>query len=110
MAAAGFSPSVRLFEAAACGAPVISDRWAGIETFLTPGREILIADTSENVMNAICELPDDRRLRIAAAARNRVLASHTAERRAIQLEAYYREARAGRAARRKLDDGVEAVA
>jgi spore maturation protein CgeB len=110
MAAAGFSPSVRLFEAAACGAPVISDRWAGIETFLTPGREILIADTSENVMDAICELPDDRRLRIAAAARNRVLASHTAERRAIQLEAYYREARAGRAARRKLDDGVEAVA
>jgi spore maturation protein CgeB len=110
MAVAGFSPSVRLFEAAACGTPVISDRWAGIDTFLAPGREILIADTSENVVDAIRDVPDDRRRRIAAAARSRVLASHTAAHRAIQLEAYYREALAGRAACRKADDGVEAVA
>ncbi len=110
MAAAGFSPSVRLFEAAACGTPVISDRWPGLDAFLAPGREILIADTSENVVEAICEFPDERRRLIAAAARNRVLAAHTADHRAIQLEAYHREALAGRAARGKLDGGVEAVA
>ncbi|MFL6804789.1 MAG: glycosyltransferase [Xanthobacteraceae bacterium] len=91
MAAAGFSPSVRLFEAAACGAPVISDRWPGIETIFVPGEEILIADVPEHVVNALSELPEERRLSIAAAARKRVLSSHTSEHRAKQLEGYYCE-------------------
>jgi spore maturation protein CgeB len=91
MVAAGFSPSVRLFEAAAAGVPIISDRWAGIESIFTPGEEILIADMPERVVKILSELPDTRRRSIAAAARKRVLASHTAEQRALQLERYYEE-------------------
>jgi spore maturation protein CgeB len=110
MAAAGFSPSVRLFEAAACGVPVISDRWPGLDTILAPGREILIVDTTENVVQAICEIPEQQRATIASAARTRVLRAHTAEHRAVQLEAYYREVLSARAAKRKPADDVEAVA
>ena len=91
MVAAGFSPSVRLFEAAACGVPIISDRWPGLDTFFTPGREILIADIAENVLHILRELPDERRRSIAAAARKRVLENHTASHRAQQLEDYYAE-------------------
>jgi spore maturation protein CgeB len=91
MAAAGFSPSVRLFEAAACGAPVITDRWPGIETIFVPGEEILIADMPEHVVNALHDLPEERRRAIAAAARKRVLTSHTSAHRAKQLEEYYCE-------------------
>lgn len=110
MAAAGFSPSVRLFEAAACGAPVISDRWPGIDTFLAPGREIVLADTTDDVLRTIAELPEPQRLNIAAAARQRVLQSHTADHRVSQLERYYSEAVAARAAKRRVGNGVEAVA
>jgi spore maturation protein CgeB len=92
MVLAGYSPSVRLFEAAACGTTVISDRWPGIETFLEPGREILLADTTETVVHFVTELPEADRQRIAASARGRVLKNHTSARRAIQLEQYYREA------------------
>jgi spore maturation protein CgeB len=98
MVAAGFSPSVRLFEAAACGVPIISDRWTGLDTFFEPGEEILIADIPENIVNIVRELPDERRRSIALAARKRVLANHTAAHRARQLEDYYAEA----AARRRL--------
>jgi spore maturation protein CgeB len=91
MARAGFSPSVRLFEAGACGVPVISDRWPGLETFFDPGKEILFADSSEAVRQAVCELPETQRLEIAARARQRVLQNHTAERRAIQFERYVQE-------------------
>ena len=95
MAAAGFSPSVRLFEAAACGTPVISDPWPGIDTFLTPGKEILLAQAPETMVNLLTELPEGRRRRVAAAAQERVLRAHTARHRAIQLEQYYREAVGG---------------
>jgi spore maturation protein CgeB len=91
MVKAGFSPSVRLFEAAAAGVPIISDRWPGIETIFKPGEEILIADMPEHVVNILAELPESRRCSIAAAARKRVLADHTAEQRARQLEQYYEE-------------------
>jgi spore maturation protein CgeB len=91
MVDAGFSPSVRLFEAAAAGVPIISDRWAGIETIFTPGEEILIADIPEHIINILSELPEARRSSIALAARKRVLAEHTAEQRARQLEQYYEE-------------------
>jgi spore maturation protein CgeB len=93
MVAVGFSPSVRLFEAAACGVPIISDRWPGIEDLFKPDDEILIVDRTQQVVDILRNLPEERRLDIAAAARRRVLAGHTAEQRARQLESYYIEAR-----------------
>lgn len=87
MIAAGFSPSVRLFEAAACGTPIISDGWDGIETILRPGDEILIAQNANDTLHFL-EMAESERLRIAAAARARVLADHTAAHRAVELEQY----------------------
>ena len=91
MIEAGFSPSVRLFEAAACGVPIISDRWAGMESVLEPDKEILIVDTPAQVMNILREFPEQHRAAIAASARKRILGSHTAEQRVSQLEQYYQE-------------------
>jgi spore maturation protein CgeB len=91
MASAGFSPSVRLFEAAACGVPVISDSWPGLETFFQPGQEILLAETPEAVQQILSELPEAQRRRIAAAARERVLQGHTAQHRALEFEQYVQE-------------------
>jgi spore maturation protein CgeB len=91
MVAAGYSPSVRLFEAAAAGAPLISDRWPGIETIFTPGKEILIADTSQEVIDILDGMPEERRRSIAAAAQARLRRSHTPQHRAAQLEGYYQE-------------------
>jgi spore maturation protein CgeB len=87
MRAAGWSPSVRLFEAAACGVPAISDRWDGLEKIFTPGEEILIADSPEDVLRHLAATSEDKRLAIAERARARVLAEHTAARRCEQLEA-----------------------
>jgi spore maturation protein CgeB len=84
MVAAGFSPSVRLFEASACGTAVISDRWAGIEHYLTPGREILLAATAADVVGWLSR-PDCAKA-VGAAARQRVLREHTAAHRAMALE------------------------
>lgn len=100
MVAAGWSPSVRLFEAAACGAAMISDRWPGIEHFFTPGREILLPGSTAEVAEILASThPDDRRA-IGRAARERILAEHTAEHRAAELEALLRmPAGAGRAMR-----------
>jgi spore maturation protein CgeB len=81
----GFCPSGRLFEAAACGAAVISDEWPGLELFFEPGKEILVGHTSEDVVEALC-LPRQDLARIARAARERFLADHTATRRARELE------------------------
>jgi spore maturation protein CgeB len=86
MREAGWSPSVRLFEAAACGVPVISDRWDGLEAIFTPGEEILVADTAEDVLGFLAGCGEDRRLAIGERARARVLAEHTAARRCEQLE------------------------
>ena len=86
MRRAGYSPSVRLFEAAACGVPIISDSWAGLEEILIPGREILVAETAADVIDALNDVDDATHAAIAAAARTRVLAEHTAARRVEQLE------------------------
>ncbi|MDC7785491.1 glycosyltransferase [Rhodoplanes sp. TEM] len=110
MIAAGWSPSVRLFEAGACGVPVISDRWAGLDGFYTPGTEILIADSTEQAVAIIREMPEDRRRDIAAAARRRTLACHTARERARALEEHYAEAAAARTRRDAPRVGVGAVA
>jgi spore maturation protein CgeB len=94
MAAAGYSPSVRLFEAAACGAPIISDRWEGIDTLFEPGREIILADDAEAVTHALRHVPEADRRRMALAARRRILTAHTSDHRAAELEAMLASARA----------------
>lgn len=86
MVAAGWSPSVRLFEAAACGVPVISDDWPGLDALFAPDREILIASDDDRVADILTTMPEEQRQSIAAAARQRVLASHTAGCRARELE------------------------
>ena len=94
MVAAGWSPSVRLFEAASCATPVISDVWSGIEDVLTPGEEILLATGSDEVV-AILSDPDERKpAAIGQASRARILAAHTADCRAAELEDYLTEAAA----------------
>ena len=98
MASAGWSPSVRLFEAAATGTSIVSDAWPGLETFFEPEEEILIARSSEEVIGYLSDLDDARRQAIAAAARRRVLQSHTLDRRALELERYVAEARGGQGA------------
>ncbi len=92
MVAAGHSPSVRLFEAAACGTPVISDPWEGLDRLFAPGEEILVAATAEDVVSVLKGLPEEPRRRMGERARRRVLAAHTAEHRAVELEGYVREA------------------
>ena len=88
MVAAGWSPSVRLFEAAACGVAVVSDWWEGLDAFFEPGREIVVAATPEDVVEALTR--DDGHT-IGDRARRRVLAEHTADHRAGELERYVRE-------------------
>ena len=86
MIRAGYSPSVRLFEAAACGTPIITDRWPGLEEFFTPGLEIIAAESSADVLRTVRELDPGEARTIADRARERVLREHTATNRAIQLE------------------------
>lgn len=84
----GHSPSVRLFEATACGVPVISDRWAGIEDVLVPDKEILVLDDTAQVVSALT-MPDDERQAIGDAGRAATLRRHTGQRRALELIAYF---------------------
>lgn len=86
MADSGWCPSGRLFEAAACGAPILSDGWAGIEEFFAPGEEIILASTADQAVAAV-ELDDGELARVARRARERTLADHTASRRAAELVA-----------------------
>lgn len=95
MAEYGFCPSGRLFEAAACGVPVISDAWDGIEQFFTPGEELLLARCADDVVAAL-DLSDLELRRIAEAARERTLREHTADARAAYLEALCAAAAQGR--------------
>jgi spore maturation protein CgeB len=82
MIAAGWSPSVRLFEAAACGTPILSDRWEGIDSLFVPGRGILLADDTDDALAALDRDADA----IGRSAREVVLAAHTAAHRAAELE------------------------
>jgi spore maturation protein CgeB len=94
MVAAGWSPSVRLFEAAACAVPVISDPWPGLETFFVPGSEIVIAERSGDVMRTLASVTGTERRAMGLRARERVLAEHTADHRAAQFEHHVSEAMA----------------
>jgi spore maturation protein CgeB len=91
MAAMGWCPSGRLFEAAACGTPILSDWWQGLDEFFTPGSEILVAETTDDAIAAI-ELGDDALTHIARAARERTLDEHTAAQRAAELESVLQHA------------------
>ncbi len=85
MVRAGYSPSVRLFEAAACGVPILSDEWAGLETFFKPGSEILLVRSPADVASYL-QMPDEHRVDIAERARRRTLRFHTAAVRAEEFE------------------------
>ena len=86
MARMGWCPSGRLFEAAACGAPILSDNWPGLDAFFEPGEEILLADTTDQALAALAT-PPDTLARMAEQARARTLEQHTAGRRAAELVA-----------------------
>jgi len=114
MRAAGYSPSVRLFEAAACGTPIISDAWRGMHDFFEPGSEILLAYCSEDVLRFARDLPENKRLEIGLRARNRVLQQHTGRQRAKELVSYVEQIRGRNASFRApvvrpLTPGVRAV-
>lgn len=86
MVRAGYSPSVRLFEAAACAIPVISDYWEGLDTFFTPGAEILLSSSAADTVRYLKEMGEEELRSIGERARARVLAGHTAAHRAGELE------------------------
>lgn len=98
MRRAGWSPSVRLFEAAACGAAMMSDGWPGIDSFFEAEREIILPESADEVVDVLeTTHPDDRRA-MGARARERVRAEHSAEARAEQLEGVLSDARRDRLA------------
>ena len=84
MANTGYCPSGRLFEAAACETPVLSDQWQGLDSFFTPGKEILTASSTSDVMDAL-SLSDGELRKIGMAARERVMGEHTARHRSLEL-------------------------
>jgi spore maturation protein CgeB len=86
MIAAGYSPSVRLFEAAGCGSAIISDEWPGLDTFFTPNEEILLAKSSADVTGLLSDLSEKEARLIGRRAQERVLAEHSAEQRAREFE------------------------
>ncbi len=105
MVQTGWSPSVRLFEAAACGACIASDNWPGLDSFFTPGHEILLPTSAADVQRILTGYDDAELRRIGEAARARVVAEHSSAQRAQQLEALVAQALAARgtqASTRKL--------
>jgi spore maturation protein CgeB len=96
MVMAGYSPSVRLFEAAACGATIVSDPWPGLETFFLPGREILVGSNPAEIMHWIRDTGPAELRGIGEQARTRVLGEHTNRHRAEQFEAAVSDATAGK--------------
>jgi spore maturation protein CgeB len=88
----GHSPSVRLFEAAACATPIISDEWNGLDAFFTPGSEILLAASADDTLRYLRDVPEPERFAIGQRARERVLRAHTPRHRAVELEGYIAEA------------------
>ena len=87
----GYSPSVRLFEAAACATPIISDYWEGLDSFFSFGEEILVSQSAADTLKFIKEMPEDERRAMGERARAKVLRLHTAAKRAEELEGYVLE-------------------
>ena len=88
MVEAGYSPSVRLFEAAACGATIVSDYWAGLDSFFVLGQEILVPESSSDVVRYLSDMEEAELQKVGDNAQARVLADHTAQKRAAQFEDY----------------------
>lgn len=88
MIRAGYSPSVRLFEAAACATTIVTDYWEGLDSFFKIGKEILVARSSKAILTYLREMSDAERQAIGERARKSVLAHHTAAHRAAELEVY----------------------
>jgi spore maturation protein CgeB len=86
MARYGFSPATRVFEAAGAGACLITDAWEGIELFLEPEREVLVAADGHGVAEHVRRLTPERAREVGQAARRRILAAHTYDHRAAQVE------------------------
>ncbi|MFW5886543.1 MAG: CgeB family protein [Bacteroidota bacterium] len=87
MADYGYSPATRVFEAAGAGACIITDNWKGIDHFLEPGKEILVAFNGDDIVDILKDMKGRRSIEIGNAARKKVLAKHTYDHRAKQLEA-----------------------
>jgi len=107
MIGAGYSPSVRLFEAAACGVPIMSDRSAGLASFFTPGSEIVLVDDARDVLSLLNGCTNQERLAVAERARARVLREHTASHRVAELEEYVRAVLARRHSHSASSSSVE---
>jgi spore maturation protein CgeB len=97
MIRSGYSPSVRLFEASACGATILSDAWTGLEDFLTPGEEILLPQDEYEMADVLRNLSEAKRTELGQRARERILSQHTAAHRAAQFENIIAQCYAGRA-------------
>jgi spore maturation protein CgeB len=91
--AMGYSPSARLFEAIACGTPVITEFWQGLDTFFTPDEEILVSHSPDETLIYLEEISEVDRRRLSYRARERVLARHTTRHRAAEVEGYVLELR-----------------
>jgi spore maturation protein CgeB len=107
MKAMGYCPSGRLFEAAACGVPLLSDTWEGLDQFFEPEREILVARTRDDTLAALAR-PDEELRRLAARARERVLDEHTAAHRVRELERLFATARRGTGSSATVGAGAKA--
>lgn len=95
MAENGFSPATRVFEAAGAGACLITDHWQGIELFLEPGKEVLVARDGHDIVEIMAGLNPGRAEQIGVAARERILKFHTYERRAAEADEVFKSLRAG---------------
>jgi spore maturation protein CgeB len=84
-------PTIRPFEALACGIPLVCSPWDDVEGLFTPGKEILVVHTPEETLHYLHELPETERVALGCRARAHVLAEHTAAHRAVELEAYIRD-------------------
>ena len=84
----GYSPSVRLFEAAACGCTILSDFWPGIGSILKVGDEVLVTESADQVIHLLEDMEDAEIQRIGRRARERVLSEHSSDRRAQEFESY----------------------
>lgn len=86
MARYGHSPATRVFEAAGAGACLLTDAWDGLAAFLEPGREVLVVEDGQQVVETLAALTSERARRIGAAARARVLSEHTYAHRVDRVE------------------------
>ncbi|MVT50652.1 glycosyltransferase [Bradyrhizobium yuanmingense] len=103
MAEMGWCPSGRLFEAAACGAPLLSDDWPGIADFFAPGEEILIARDEHDALAALA-MPDAELRRMALRAYDRTMDQHTSDKRARELISMLEQIASSRVSRQQIEE------